>query len=63
MEKILSPQAMLESDKVEVKDGLLRSLEDPTKWPILVSRNVSETNGMWLRTYVRRVTYLMHNCE
>lgn len=46
MAKILSPQAMLESDKVEVKDGLLRSLEDPTKWPILVSRNVSETNGM-----------------
>ncbi|CAB4022126.1 Hypothetical predicted protein, partial [Paramuricea clavata] len=30
-------QAMSESDKVEVRDGLLRSLDDPTKWPIQVS--------------------------
>ncbi|XP_046841055.1 la-related protein 1B-like [Xenia sp. Carnegie-2017] len=45
-DKDLIREAMLESDKVEVKDELLRSLEDPTKWPVLVSRNVSETNGI-----------------
>ncbi|XP_028400269.1 la-related protein 1B-like [Dendronephthya gigantea] len=34
-------QAMSESDKVEVKDGLLRSLDNPAKWPIQVSPTVT----------------------
>ena len=36
---------MSESDKVEVKDGLLRSLEDPTKWPIQASPTITSPTG------------------
>ncbi len=38
---------MSESDKVEVKDGLLRSLDDPTKWPIQVSPTKTSPTGGW----------------
>ena len=36
---------MSESDKVEVKDGLLRSLDNPAKWPIQVSPTVTSPTG------------------
>ena len=36
---------MSESDKVEVKDGLLRSLDNPTKWPIQVSPSIDSPKG------------------
>lgn len=39
---------MAESDKVEVKGGLLRSLDNPTKWPIKVSHVAANAKGMFL---------------
>ena len=36
---------MADSDKVELKNGLLRSLDNPTKWPIQVSPVAAGPNG------------------